>query len=184
MDMYEPLYAQRPVGVTEVYAALRQQTYGQEMEAPGEGLKEARLQEEGRMAQKRDMPGGAAETSAAPALRAMAPKPAAPPPPPAPMQLALDQGVATAAQAAELGEFFEYAISAPVSLARQKSAMLPIVNEAIEGAKVSTITSVYTNIRCTVPFAQRHGTAPGAGTRDSVRWRCMQGMRVLRPPSR
>ena len=53
------------------------------------------------------------------------------------MQLALDQGVATAAQAAELGEFFEYAISAPVSLARQKSAMLPIVNEAVNGTKVS-----------------------------------------------
>jgi hypothetical protein len=131
MDMYEPLYARRPVVVPEVYAALRPQTYGQAMEAPGETLKEARLQEEGRMVQKREMPGSAAETSAAPAPRAMAPKPAAPPP------LALDQGVATAAQVAELGEFFEYAISAPVSLARQKSAMLPIVNEAIEGVKVS-----------------------------------------------
>ena len=137
MDMYEPLYAQRPVVVPEVYAALRPQTYGQAMEAPGEALKEARLQVGGQMAQKRDMPGGAAETSAAPAPRAMAPKPATPAPPPAPMQLDLDQGVTAAAQATELGEFFEYAISAPVSLARQKSAMLPIVNEAIEGAKVS-----------------------------------------------
>ena len=35
MDMYEPLYAQRPVVVPEVYAALRPQTYGQAMEAPG-----------------------------------------------------------------------------------------------------------------------------------------------------
>ena len=137
MDMYEPLYAQRPVVVPEVYAALRPQTYGQAMEAPGEALKEARLQVGGQMAQKRDMPGGAAETSAAPAPRSMAPKPATPAPPPAPMQLDLDQGVTAAAQATELGEFFEYAISAPVSLARQKSAMLPIVNEAIEGAKVS-----------------------------------------------
>src|SRR5262249_17508431 len=57
------------------------------------------------------------------------------PPPPAP--LALEQGVTAATQAAELGEFFEYAISTPVSLARQKSAMLPIVNAAVEGAKVS-----------------------------------------------
>jgi hypothetical protein len=137
MDMYEPLYAQRPVVVPEVYAALRPQTYGQAMEAPGETLKEARFQVGGRMAQKRDMPESAAETAAAPAPRAMAPKAAAPPPPPAPMQLALDQGVATAAQAAELGEFFEYAISTPVSLARQKSAMLPIVNEAVNGTKVS-----------------------------------------------
>src|SRR5438132_5416296 len=59
MDMYEPLYAQRPVVVPEVYAALRPQTYGQAMEAPGESLKEARLQEEGRMAKQRaEAPGG------------------------------------------------------------------------------------------------------------------------------
>ena len=142
MDMYEPLYAQRPVVVPEVYAALRPQTYGQAMEAPGEALKEARVQEEGRMAQQRHgASGGRPETSGAPfgnVRGAMAePRPAAPAPPPASTPVALDQGVATAAQAAELGEFFEYAISAPVSLARQKSAMLPIVNEAIEGAKVS-----------------------------------------------
>jgi hypothetical protein len=141
MDMYEPLYAQRPVVVPEVYAALRPQTYGQAMEAPGEALRESRLQEEGRMAQKREAPGGAAEVPAAPAPRARGllaePKPAAPAPPPASPALALDQGVAAAAQATELGEFFEYAISTPVSLARQKSAMLPIVNEAIEGTKVS-----------------------------------------------
>ena len=51
--------------------------------------------------------------------------------------MTLEQGVSAAAQATELGELFEYAISTPVSLARQKSAMLPIVNEAVEGAKVS-----------------------------------------------
>ena len=79
----------------------------------------------------------AAEAPAAPAPQARGmmaePKPAAPAPPP----LTLEQGVAAAAQAMELGEFFEYAINTPVSLARQKSAMLPIVNEAVEGAKVS-----------------------------------------------
>src|SRR5262249_53272574 len=142
MDMYEPLYAQRPVVVPEVYAALRPQTYGQAMEAPGEALKESRLQGEERLAQKRaEAPGSAAEAPAAPAPRARGmlaePKPAAPPPPPASTALALDQGVAAAAQVTELGEFFEYAINTPVSLARQKSAMLPIVNEAVEGAKVS-----------------------------------------------
>jgi hypothetical protein len=142
MDMYEPLYAQRPVVVPEVYAALRPQTYGQAMETPGEALRESRLQEEGRMAQKRaEASGGAAEAQAAPAPRARGPmaepKPAAPPPPPASTPLALDQGVAAATRATELGEFFEYAINTPVSLARQKSAMLPIVNEAVEGAKVS-----------------------------------------------
>jgi len=137
MDMYEPLYAQRPVVVPEVYAALRPQVYGQAMEAPGEALKEARLQEEGRMAKQRaEASGSGTEAQALPGtrMRALA---AAPPPPPAPAPLALEQGVTAAAQATELGEFFEYAISSPVSLARQKSAMLPIVNETVEGAKVS-----------------------------------------------
>jgi len=137
MDMYEPLYVQRPVVVPEVYAALRPQTYGQAMETPGEALRESRLQEQGRMAQKREAPGSAAEAPAAsaPRVRGMMaePKSAAPTSPP----LALEQGVTAAAQAMELGEFFEYAIHTPVSLARQKSAMLPIVNEAVEGAKVS-----------------------------------------------
>jgi hypothetical protein len=134
MDMYEPLYAQRPVVVPEAYAGLRPQTYGQAIEAPGEALRESRLQEEGRMAQKREAPAVAAEAPAPRVRGLMAePKPASPAPPP----LALEQGVATAAQATELGEFFEYAINTPVSLARQKSAMLPIVNEAVEGTKVS-----------------------------------------------
>jgi len=134
MDMYEPLYAQRPVVVPEVYAGLRPQTYGQAIEAPGEALRESRLQEEGRMAQKREAPAVAAEAPAPRGRGLMAePKPAAHAPPP----LALEQGVATAAQATELGEFFEYAIHTPVSLARQKSAMLPIVNEAVEGTKVA-----------------------------------------------
>ena len=136
MDMYEPLYAQRPVVVPEVYAALRPQTYGQAMEAPGEALKEARLQEEGGWPNSATEPGvqtrGVGGTPATCEGQWPSPNPPRLPPPPAPTPLALDQGVATAAQAAELGEFFEYAISAPVSLARQKSAMLPIVNEAVE----------------------------------------------------
>ena len=141
MDMYEPLYAQRPVVVPEVYAALRPQVYGQAMEAPGEALKEARLQEEGRMAKQRaEASGGGTGAQGllggrTRAMMAESKPAAAPPPPPAP--LALEQGVTATAQATELGEFFEYAISAPVSLARQKSAMLPIVNEAVEGTKVS-----------------------------------------------
>jgi len=137
MDMYEPLYAQRPVVVPEVYAGLRPQVYGQAMETGGEALREARAQEEGRAARKAEAPGGGAAARPR-AMMAAEPK-LAPPPAPAvaPAPLVLERGVTAAAQAAELGEFFEYAISTPVSLARQKSAMLPIVNAAVEGAKVS-----------------------------------------------
>jgi hypothetical protein len=46
-------------------------------------------------------------------------------------------GLANAATASELGEYFQYAIKDPVSLARQKSALLPIVNQEVAGTKVS-----------------------------------------------
>ncbi len=45
--------------------------------------------------------------------------------------------VGNAATAGSLGDFFQYTIDHPVSLARQKSAMLPIVGKDIEGQKVS-----------------------------------------------
>jgi hypothetical protein len=45
--------------------------------------------------------------------------------------------VATAASASKLGDFFQYAIDRPVSLPRQKSALLPIVGKDVEGTRVS-----------------------------------------------
>jgi hypothetical protein len=41
------------------------------------------------------------------------------------------------ATATELGDFFQYHIEHPVSLPRQKSALLPIVSEEVEGSRVS-----------------------------------------------
>ncbi|MCI0460712.1 MAG: DUF4139 domain-containing protein [Gemmataceae bacterium] len=52
-------------------------------------------------------------------------------------QINLQRGVVAAATAADLGDSFRYSVSQPVSLPRQKSAMLPIVNKPIEGARVS-----------------------------------------------
>jgi hypothetical protein len=46
-------------------------------------------------------------------------------------------GVASAASASKLGDFFQYVIDKPVSLPRQKSALLPIVNKDVEGTRVS-----------------------------------------------
>src|SRR5262249_47368292 len=46
-------------------------------------------------------------------------------------------GVESVAQAQEAGELFAYTIKTPVSLGRQHSAMLPIVNQEIDGEKVS-----------------------------------------------
>ncbi|HEV8062860.1 MAG TPA: DUF4139 domain-containing protein, partial [Gemmataceae bacterium] len=41
------------------------------------------------------------------------------------------------AQAAKLGDFFQYTIDRPVTLPRQKSALLPIINKDVEATKVS-----------------------------------------------
>jgi hypothetical protein len=49
----------------------------------------------------------------------------------------LSAGVAPAASASQLGDFFQYVIGKPVSLPRQKSALLPIVNKDVEGTRVS-----------------------------------------------
>src|SRR5207248_8516544 len=47
------------------------------------------------------------------------------------------EGVASAAITTELGEYFQYEIEQPVSLPRQKSALLPIVNQPVEATRVS-----------------------------------------------
>ena len=46
-------------------------------------------------------------------------------------------GVSSAATASKLGDSFQYAIDKPVTLPRQKSALLPIVNKDVEGQRVS-----------------------------------------------
>lgn len=121
MDLYEPLYAKRPLVVSELYESLRPQVYDQSvMEAREKPREEDRAQAPAPlMAMKRTMPS------------------ASPPPPSRPAEIELQEGVTSAAQAIEAGELFQYRITTPASLARQKSALLPIVNEEIDGAKLS-----------------------------------------------
>ena len=47
------------------------------------------------------------------------------------------RGVASSATAGELGDFFQYVIDHPVTLPRQKSAMLPIVQKDVQANRVS-----------------------------------------------
>ena len=79
--------------------------------------------------------------------------------------------VGNAATAGALGDFFQYTIDHPVSLARQKSAMLPIVGKDIEGQKVSHLQPVRAG-EAPAPRAevQEHlGRAPEPGTDHRVR---------------
>jgi hypothetical protein len=123
MDLYRPLYAPRPEVQPKLYLSLRPQVYGQPME-------KAKALEDAEGAGNR--PEALARRRAMPAAPMAAPEPAA-----AEAGLDLAQGVTADASGLQAGELFQYAIQAPVTLARQRSAMLPILGEEVGGEKVS-----------------------------------------------
>ncbi len=134
MDLYQPLYVARPVVEPELFASLRPPTYNGAI---------ARVEEAA-------VPGVAFGATGVSMLKAPTP------PPGAKRQgqdglmeqkaaereilkgdLELSKGVASSATAGELGDFFQYMIDHPVTLPRQKSAMLPIVQKDVEADRVS-----------------------------------------------
>jgi hypothetical protein len=144
MDLYQPLYVPRPEERLELFASLRPQTYGQDLAArEAEFLAkrdEARqvaaappgaLAAQGMRARAADkaFKGESAVERAAPAADGMALMEKA--------DLDIRRGVQSVAQARDVGNFFQYEIGTPVTLPRQQSAMLPIVNEEVQGTRVS-----------------------------------------------
>ena len=145
MDLYQPLYAQRPMVVPELFASLRPQVYGQDLarsEAEFEKLSELG-DPSGESLGRRRMAGamGAGMGGMGGALFGGQPPAAAPAPADEAQQdrygMNLGEGVRSMAEAGEVGELFRYQIDTPVALARQRSAMLPIVNADVEGEKLS-----------------------------------------------
>ncbi len=129
MDLYSPIYIPRPREELELYASLRPPSYAGSIDRPvplaAPGSPEAANKS---MMARRAAPQAPAEAAdMAGGVAAMA-EPAA---------ALRDGGVQSAASAREAGELFEYAIRTPVSVARQNSAMLPIVNQEVAGEKVS-----------------------------------------------
>ena len=136
MDLYQPLYVPRPEVRQELYASLLPQQYGQDLakrdrEFAAAGERQGRIQL-------------ARPEQAAPGLRgaAAAYAPAESSVVGDEKALSLDMAanagsIQSVAQGAALGELFRYEIDKPVSIARQRSAMLPIVSEQIEAEKVS-----------------------------------------------
>lgn len=128
MDLYQPLYAPRPVVQPELYLSLHPQVYQ-------EDLKREAVAERDELRAVNGAVGGAA---LAPALQKAAR-----------MNFAADLassrslslgdagGTASMAAGSVTGELFQYALKMPVSIQRQKSAMLPIVTEKVEGQKLS-----------------------------------------------
>jgi len=138
MDLYEPLYVERPLEQLDLFASLRPQTYDQELPFQNNASLVVRPQRKALGRRSEAMGGGMASDEAASDAPAAAPAPAAPPADAYALGARLNfTGQAAQAQGGDVGELFEYAIDTPVTLARQKSAMLPIVNQSIEGEKIA-----------------------------------------------
>jgi hypothetical protein len=152
MDLYQPLFVTRPIVEPELFASLRPVAYSGAMNKRDEALtrapeakpepaaedmdeKQAGEKKDGdlRLGLKRSVrtgapgggPAGAGGLGMAGGYAFQ------------PDGLKLAQGVTAAATASKLGDFFQYAVDRPVSLPRQKSALLPIVNKDVEGSRVS-----------------------------------------------
>jgi len=139
MDLYQPLYVPRPQVMPELYASLMPQLYGQsladaqrqfEKAAAADGRGEA-LARRGRMAQDKELAEGAPPAAAAAPMGGIA---AGKADRFGELSIASIQSVAAGAN---LGELFRYAIEKPVTIERQRSAMLPIVGEKVEAEKVA-----------------------------------------------
>jgi hypothetical protein len=143
MDLYQPLYVPRPVVEPELFASLRPPTYTGALDqnalaartppAPAEdsfgaraerqsGLKDAKADSKPRDGRGGEGKSGELRRGWADADRDLNLR---------------TTGVASAASASKLGDFFQYAIDRPVTLPRQKSAMLPIVAKDVEATRVS-----------------------------------------------
>src|SRR5262249_10580313 len=130
MDLYTPLYVSRPVVVPELFQSLRPVAYSGSMEEDKRQMAalRARSWTETESLQKKSKADPSADSSyrLAPAkeggkgyadgIRGEMKE-----------RMDLGRSVASAASAAKLGDFFQYAIDKPVTLPRQKSALLPIV---------------------------------------------------------
>ena len=157
MDLYNPLYVTRPTVEPELFASLRPPNYEGGYSQGGQGK---RPTTGGSPAQRGFEGSGRAEPKKADAAKSQDKayqelEKAIAPNDPAGMNLGrsvkaaerveLQQlvqqmdasGVQSAATAAKLGDSFQYGIKHPVSLARQKSALLPIISDDIEGTRVS-----------------------------------------------
>jgi hypothetical protein len=144
-DLYRPLYMPRPVVTPELYASLRPQVYDAGVEGAAREQKQAgvdfsnapntSLGATGKMPARAGAGGGGrfgggfgggggvrGEAAAA------ADDPAKP--------MDVTASIASAASATKLGELFEYTVP-NVSLARQRSAMIPIVTDDVDVERLS-----------------------------------------------
>jgi hypothetical protein len=134
MDLYRPLYLPRPEVQPELFASLMPQLHGQDMAAASREFEAAGM-----------------EVRAAGRRLARGEAPGSPAPASAPVDALARDGldaegrnrwyfgrtVESVAAGESLGKLFRYEIAAPVSIPRQRSAMLPIVAATVEAERLA-----------------------------------------------
>jgi hypothetical protein len=142
MDLYSPLFVDRPTERLELFQSLRAVTYSGALTRTQEEHVLKDLESKQRQFALQDDKAPAAgfgrggeqskrrATDGAERLREELAKDLD-------SRMNLGNSVQSAASATKLGNFFQYLIEKPVQLARQKSALLPIVAKDIEGKRVS-----------------------------------------------
>jgi hypothetical protein len=126
MDLYQPLYIQRPEVQLELYQSLMPRTNQMAMDT-GASADEAMAEE------APPSPAAAPAPKASMASRSAAGAAMLPQQQP----FSVSQGVTAAATGGQVGELFQYVIDKAVSLSRQQSAMLPILNQQVSGDRYS-----------------------------------------------
>ncbi|MSR53359.1 MAG: DUF4139 domain-containing protein [Gemmataceae bacterium] len=151
MDLYNPLYVSRPTIEPELFASLRPIAYSGAMKRSGtspEVIEEVEKLLDGKESKKKAVPqsgllGGAGNGEVGPndITHKFRHKDVAWNVDAVQLKLGdrldLARSVESVATASSLGDYFQYIIDRPVDLARQKSALLPIINKDVEGKRVS-----------------------------------------------
>src|SRR5262249_49311383 len=145
MNLYDALFIKRPVVEPELFASLRPPTYSGAIDARLEELKAIRKQQERVRAQTESLLGGRRKAADALEQQDKAVKDLKEEKKSLEeetfreldQKMELGKSVSSAASASKLGDYFQYAIDHPVTLPRQKSALLPIVGKEVDGQRVS-----------------------------------------------
>ena len=148
-DLYQPLYVPRPTVVPELYASLRPQEYegGQDNKAaPVDTVDQAARNVAGledvpvagrQVAKAQNNIGSVLDQGPVFATGGtVAATSATPTAPVAEKPMNVSESIAPLSNTAKIGELFQYTVG-NVSLARQQSAMIPIINDPVEAEKVS-----------------------------------------------
>jgi hypothetical protein len=162
MDLYNPLFINRPLVEPELFASLRPPTYsgslarnkaadgafaladaddakGDRGEGKGKGAQGAMRGRSGasKKAVEEQLEAAAMANAIAPTDAAYRAQFGAELQKQLGGRMDLSRTAGSVATAGQLGDYFQYVIDAPVDLGRQKSALLPIINKDVDAARVS-----------------------------------------------